>query len=199
MDPAEELRYLVLGAQREGAKALTDLLRPIGLTPAQAEVLVVVRDAGQPLTVREIGERLVCEGGSPSRLVASVVDAGLLQRGEREGDRRAVELSLTPQGAKAVRAVVNAFGARRRNCGQGAAQARRGPSDRGGDRAPPLSAGAVAALRVATLSRRRADGAAWRGSSAGSGCRTARRAWGAAPAPARAAAADSDGRPPRQR
>jgi DNA-binding MarR family transcriptional regulator len=108
MNPAEELRYLVLGAQREGAKALTDLLRPIGLTPAQAEVLVVVRDAGQPLTVREIGERLVCEGGSPSRLVASVVDAGLLQRGEREGDRRAVELSLTPQGAKAVRAVARA-------------------------------------------------------------------------------------------
>jgi MarR family transcriptional regulator, organic hydroperoxide resistance regulator len=108
MNPSEELRYLVLGAQREGAKALTDLLRPIGLTPAQAEVLVVVRDAGQPLTVREIGERLVCEGGSPSRLVASVVDAGLLQRGEREGDRRAVELSLTPQGAKAVRAVARA-------------------------------------------------------------------------------------------
>jgi MarR family transcriptional regulator, organic hydroperoxide resistance regulator len=108
MDATEELRYLVLGAQREGARALTDLLRPIGLTPAQAEVLAVVRDARQPLTVREIGERLVCEGGSPSRLVASVVDAGLLQRGEREGDRRAVELSLTPDGTNAARAVAEA-------------------------------------------------------------------------------------------
>jgi DNA-binding MarR family transcriptional regulator len=108
MDPTEELRYLVLGAQREGARALTDLLRPVGLTPAQAEVLAVVRDARQALTVREIGERLVCEGGSPSRLVASVVDAGLLQRGEREGDRRAVELSLTPDGAQAARAVAEA-------------------------------------------------------------------------------------------
>jgi DNA-binding MarR family transcriptional regulator len=108
MDPTEELRYLVLGAQREGARALTDLLRPLGLTPAQAEVLAVVRDADHPLTVREIGERLVCEGGSPSRLVASVVDAGLLARGEREGDRRAVELSLTPEGTKAARAVRDA-------------------------------------------------------------------------------------------
>jgi MarR family transcriptional regulator, organic hydroperoxide resistance regulator len=108
MDATEELRYLVLGAQREGARALTDLLRPIGLTPAQAEVLAVVRDARQPLTVREIGERIVCEGGSPSRLVASVVDAGLLQRGEREGDRRAVELSLTPDGTKTARAVAEA-------------------------------------------------------------------------------------------
>jgi DNA-binding MarR family transcriptional regulator len=110
MDPTEELRYLVLGAQREGARALTDLLRPLGLTPAQAEVLAVVRDAAHPLTVREIGERLVCEGGSPSRLVASVVDAGLLARGEREGDRRAVELSLTPKGTKVARTVRHAEG-----------------------------------------------------------------------------------------
>ena len=108
MDPTEELRYLVLGAQREGARALAELLRPTGLTPAQAEVLAVVRDSDRPLTVREIGERLVCEGGSPSRLVASVVAAGLLQRGERDGDRRAVELSLTPDGAKAARAVAEA-------------------------------------------------------------------------------------------
>jgi DNA-binding MarR family transcriptional regulator len=108
MDPVEELRYLVLGAQREGARTLTELLRPLGLTPAQAEVLAVVRDADRPLTVREIGERLVCEGGSPSRLVASVVDRGLLSRGERDGDRRAVELSLTPEGAKAARAVAEA-------------------------------------------------------------------------------------------
>jgi DNA-binding MarR family transcriptional regulator len=108
MDPVEELRYLVLGAQREGARALTELLRPTGLTPAQAEVLAVVRDAERPLTVREIGERLVCEGGSPSRLVASVVDRGLLVRGERDGDRRAVELALTLEGAKAARAIHDA-------------------------------------------------------------------------------------------
>src|ERR671910_252543 len=101
MEPIEELRYLVLGAQREGARALGELLRPAGLTAAQAEVLAVLRDAGGPLTVREIGERLVCETGSPSRLVASVVDAGLLQRGEREGDRRVVELSLTSSGSNA--------------------------------------------------------------------------------------------------
>jgi MarR family transcriptional regulator, organic hydroperoxide resistance regulator len=108
VDEIAELRYLVLGAQREGARTLTELLRPIGLTPAQAEVLAVVREAGRPLTVREIGERLVCEGGSPSRLVASVVDAGLLQRGERAGDRRAVELSLSRAGAEAAAAVADA-------------------------------------------------------------------------------------------
>ena len=66
MQPIEELRYLVLGAQREGARTLAELLRPAGLTAAQAEVLAVLRDADRPLTVREIGARLVCEGGSPA-------------------------------------------------------------------------------------------------------------------------------------
>src|SRR4051812_29603036 len=102
MEPVEELRYLILGAQREGARALLELLRPAGLTPAQGEVLAVVAEADRPLTVREISERLVCEGGSPSRLVASVVAAGLLERGERPSDRRAVELSLTAPGRAAV-------------------------------------------------------------------------------------------------
>ena len=105
MDHTEELRYLILGAQREGARVLTALLQDAGLTAAQAEVLAVIRDAGRPMTVREIGDRLVCESGSPSRLVASVAAAGLLARGERAGDRRAVELSLTPAGKAAVRAV----------------------------------------------------------------------------------------------
>jgi MarR family transcriptional regulator, organic hydroperoxide resistance regulator len=102
VEPVEELRYLILGTQREGARALTELLRPAGLTPAQGEVLAVLTEAGRPLTVREIGERLVCEGGSPSRLVGSLVDAGLLERGDRAGDRRAVELSLTPRGRAAA-------------------------------------------------------------------------------------------------
>jgi DNA-binding MarR family transcriptional regulator len=108
MEPIEELRYLVLGVQREGARTFAELLRPIGLTAAQAEVLAVLRDADRGLTVREIGDRLVCEGGSPSRLVASVVAAGLLERGARPGDRRAVELSLTPAGRTAAMRVAEA-------------------------------------------------------------------------------------------
>src|SRR5215216_5370688 len=110
MERTEELRYLILGAQREGARAFAELLRKAGLTPAQAEVLSVLREADLPLTVRDIGDLLVCEGGSPSRLIASLVDAGLLQRGSREGDRRAVELSLTRR---------ERSGARRRPCTTG--------------------------------------------------------------------------------
>jgi MarR family transcriptional regulator, organic hydroperoxide resistance regulator len=108
VEPVEELRYLILGAQREGARALAELLRHAGLTAAQGEVIAVLHKAKRPLTLREIGERLVCETGSPSRLVASLVDAGLLQRRERLDDRRAVELSLTAQGAAAAKRVRSA-------------------------------------------------------------------------------------------
>jgi DNA-binding MarR family transcriptional regulator len=108
VEPVEELRYLILGAQREGARALAELLRPAGLTAAQGEVIAVLQEASRPLTLREIGERLVCEAGSPSRLVASLVDAGLVRRGDRPDDRRAVELSLTSQGAAAAKRVRHA-------------------------------------------------------------------------------------------
>ena len=108
VEPIEELRYLVLGAQREGARMLAELLRPIGLTAAQAEVVAVLRDADGPLTVREIGERLVCETGSPSRLVATVVASGLAERNEHGEDRRAVAISLTNAGKAAARKVATA-------------------------------------------------------------------------------------------
>ena len=102
VDPASELRYLILGAQREGNRELTEWLKPIGVTPSQAEVLSVLADAAEPLTVRDIGERLVCETGSPSRLVSTLVSAGLVTRDSHPHDARAVSLSLTSAGRDAA-------------------------------------------------------------------------------------------------
>jgi DNA-binding MarR family transcriptional regulator len=112
MDDVEELRYLVLAAQRDGNRMLATLLRPLGLTPAQAEVLTVLAGAGRPLTVREVGDLLVCEPGSPSRLVSSLADAGHVARRPHPDDGRASALELTPRGRRAaeqVRAVEEAF------------------------------------------------------------------------------------------
>src|SRR5215212_5438791 len=44
MNEVEELRYLVLAAQREGNRMLAQGLRPLGLTPSQAEVETVLHD-----------------------------------------------------------------------------------------------------------------------------------------------------------
>jgi DNA-binding MarR family transcriptional regulator len=99
--PAEELRYLILGAQREGNRAYAAALRPSGLTPSQAEaVLVLKRSPG--LSLSALGARLVCESGSPSRLVDSLVRAGLVHRDADPRSRRSVVLRLTAGGARAA-------------------------------------------------------------------------------------------------
>jgi MarR family transcriptional regulator, organic hydroperoxide resistance regulator len=99
---AEELRYLVLAAQREGNRAFARRLRPLGLTPSQAEVLRLL-DERQPLSLTGLGELLVCESGTnPSRLVDRLVTTGLVRRDVAEHDRRNVELSLTDDGRTAA-------------------------------------------------------------------------------------------------
>jgi MarR family transcriptional regulator, organic hydroperoxide resistance regulator len=95
---AEHLRYLVLAVQRAGNRALAAELRPLGLTPSQAEVLRVLRDH-QPLTLTGLGELLICEHGTnPSRLVDRLVGADLVRRDTAAGDRRQVTLALTDTG-----------------------------------------------------------------------------------------------------
>lgn len=97
MSPAEELRYLVLALQREGNRQLSEMLRPLELTPSQAEVLQVLDQFGQ-LSLADLGARLVCETGSPSRLVKGLVQLGYITKLTDNRDGRAVNLSLTEKG-----------------------------------------------------------------------------------------------------
>lgn len=95
MDRAEELRYLILAIQREGNRQLTEVLRAVNLTASQAEVMLVLHQY-QPMTLVELGERLVCEAGSPSRLVKTMAEAGWIEKLPNQKDGRAVLLHLTP-------------------------------------------------------------------------------------------------------
>jgi DNA-binding MarR family transcriptional regulator len=105
MRPAEELRYLILAAQREGNRLLGQALKPLGITSSQAEVLRVLEDR-QPLTLTGLGELLICESGNnPSRLVDRLTAVGLVDRQVSALDRRHIELSLTEKGARLVRQV----------------------------------------------------------------------------------------------
>jgi len=105
MNQAEELRYLILAVQREGNRQLTEVLRELKLTPSQAEVLLVLQQY-QPITLVELGERLICEAGSPSRLVKSMVELGWVEKLPNPDDGRAVHLRLTPA-ASAILPVLN--------------------------------------------------------------------------------------------
>lgn len=97
MEVIEELRFLIFAAQREGSRALGEALRPLGLTTAQAEVLSVLR-SHEPLSLITLGEYLICETGSPSRLVQGLVDDGLVEKIASDADKRKVTLSLTAAG-----------------------------------------------------------------------------------------------------
>src|SRR5436305_14726920 len=94
MQPVEELRYLMLAVQREGNRLLTEALRPLELTPSQAEVLRVLQEH-QPSSLIALGEMLVCESGSPSRLVNGRVEADLGKRVPSATHGRIVTLTWT--------------------------------------------------------------------------------------------------------
>lgn len=111
MEPVEEIRYLMLAVQREGNRTLTEALRPLELTPSQAEVLRVLQEF-QPLSLIALGDLLICETGSPSRLVNGMVEAGLIERVPSTTNRRMVTLTLTEKGqerAERVREVEQAM------------------------------------------------------------------------------------------
>ena len=100
MRQAEQVRYLVLAAQREGNRRLAADLLPLDLTPAQAEILRILGDH-TGLTVDGVGEMLVCDSGiNPSRLVDRLVRAGLVERTNDADDRRRVRLALTTEGLR---------------------------------------------------------------------------------------------------
>jgi MarR family transcriptional regulator, organic hydroperoxide resistance regulator len=102
MNQSEELRYLILAAQREGNRALTVALQPYGLTTAQAEAIDVLRKANRPLTVKDVGERLIREHGSPSRLMRTLSEKGLVEPVPARDDARLTLLRLTARGRAAA-------------------------------------------------------------------------------------------------
>lgn len=104
---ARVLRYVILATQRQGNRRLSDLLRRYGLTPAQAEALEVLSEHG-PMTTREVGQYLLCESGSPSRILGALADKGLSIRSRPEGDKRATLHSLTREGRDRIQAVQQA-------------------------------------------------------------------------------------------
>jgi MarR family transcriptional regulator, organic hydroperoxide resistance regulator len=99
VDPLFELALGVKAIQRELERLANEAMRPLGLTAAQADALVVIAQAG-PLSLKELGELLIAEAGHPSRLVDRLVEAGYVARQPAADDRRRVELSLTSTGRR---------------------------------------------------------------------------------------------------
>lgn len=107
MDPLFELALLIKAAQRELERRTNEVMRPLGLTGAQADAIAVLGQAG-PLSLKELGELLIAEAGHPSRLVDRLVAADFVDRKMADEDRRRIELSLTPRGRRLERQILSA-------------------------------------------------------------------------------------------
>jgi DNA-binding MarR family transcriptional regulator len=104
VDPLFEFALSVKAISRELERWMNEAVRPLGITAAQADALVVIGSA-QPISLKDLGELLIAEAGHPSRLVDRLVEAGLVQRRPASEDRRRIELSLTPRGRRLERRV----------------------------------------------------------------------------------------------
>jgi DNA-binding MarR family transcriptional regulator len=102
VDPLFEFALSVKALQRELERGSNELMKPLGLTGAQADALVVIGQA-QPIALKDLGRLLVAEAGHPSRLVDRLVEAGLVERRAAPDDRRRVELRLTADGRRLAR------------------------------------------------------------------------------------------------
>jgi DNA-binding MarR family transcriptional regulator len=70
-----------------------------GLTPTRSAVLQTVARRG-PMRLPELAESEAINPTMLSRVIAELVDGGLLQRVSDEGDRRAVWVSCSPAGRR---------------------------------------------------------------------------------------------------
>jgi MarR family transcriptional regulator, organic hydroperoxide resistance regulator len=104
VDPLFEFALHVKALQRELERGSNELMRPLGLTGPQADALVVIGQA-EPVALKDLGRLLIAEAGHPSRLVDRLVAAGFVARRAAEGDRRRLELTLTPAGRRLARRV----------------------------------------------------------------------------------------------
>lgn len=74
-----------------------------GLPLQWYDVLTQIAASPGPTTMHELGDRVLLSQSGLSRLVARMVDAGLVSRTPSERDRRVVELSITPVGRSRLR------------------------------------------------------------------------------------------------
>ncbi len=75
---------------------MREWVAPLGLTVAQASAL---HEMTGPMTMRELAGRMTCEPSNATIIIDKLEAMGLIQRGPHPTDRRAKQLTLTPDGA----------------------------------------------------------------------------------------------------
>ncbi|HET8653894.1 MAG TPA: MarR family transcriptional regulator [Longimicrobiaceae bacterium] len=101
---AEQEAHLSIGRTAAALEhAVSEALRPYGITPTQYNVLRILRGAGENgLCRREVTERMVAQVPDATRLLDRMEAAGLIQRSRDATDRRFVTTRISEEGLKLV-------------------------------------------------------------------------------------------------
>jgi DNA-binding MarR family transcriptional regulator len=82
--------------------AFTRLFREHGITSQQYNVLRILRGAGEPLPILEIGDRMVTVVPAITGLIDRLEKQGLVRRTRSEEDRRVVSVTILGKGLQLV-------------------------------------------------------------------------------------------------
>lgn len=96
---AEEAIVSVLRSAAVIRRALGQRIDPFGISPAQYNVLRILRGAGaEGLPTLAVRDRLIEEAPGITRLIDKLESAGLVRRDRTGKDRRTVRCQITPAG-----------------------------------------------------------------------------------------------------
>jgi MarR family transcriptional regulator, 2-MHQ and catechol-resistance regulon repressor len=90
---------------------LARLFREHDLTPAQYNILRILRGEGKPLPILEIAGRTIAVVPGITGLIDRLEQAGFVQRVRCEKDRRVIYVALTEHGTRALAALDKPLGA----------------------------------------------------------------------------------------
>jgi DNA-binding MarR family transcriptional regulator len=102
--PLEQDAYIELQRTADAlARGVADVLKSAGLTPAQFNVLRILRGAGAAgATCCEVGDRMITRDPDVTRLVDRLEKRGFVARARDTRDRRVVLLRITPDGLRVL-------------------------------------------------------------------------------------------------
>jgi MarR family transcriptional regulator, organic hydroperoxide resistance regulator len=93
-----QLCFPLYAATRAVTRAYADLLAETGLTYPQYLAMLALWEAGDPLTVGELGRRLRLDSGTLTPLLKRLEAAGHVVRRRSADDERRVHVEVTEQG-----------------------------------------------------------------------------------------------------
>ena len=100
--PEEELYLNILRTGDRLQIRFERLFRDYGLTPAQYNILRILRGAGEPLPILEVASRTITAVPGITGLIDRLEKAAFVERRRCTDDRRVVRVAITGQGLKTL-------------------------------------------------------------------------------------------------